>query len=106
MLYNLRSLSTFNDEQIDDYERDFDENKLKLNSDLIKNFSFSLLQKPRSLKYSFTTDLFIDGVPIRGISLNSVSNNEINHSLNGASDLYLEGANFFEKVKFKFYVQF
>lgn len=102
MLYNLRSLSTFNNEQIDDYERDFDENKLKLNSDLIKNFSFSLLEKPRSLKYSFTTDLFIDGIPIKGTSLNAISNDEFNYGLNVGSDGLLGGANFFEKVSFKF----
>lgn len=100
-MYTLRSLSTFNKESIDDYERDFNENKLKLNPDLIKNFSFSLLQRPRSLKYSFITDLFTDGVPMRGIHLNTLyNNNEMNYSFNSEADMFLEGASFFEKVYF------
>ena len=93
----LRSLVVFNQQPIDDNDRDFSDSKLKLNLELVKSNSHCLSQKPRSLQYSFITDLYNES----SYSADSDSNWFIDEETNYSSDLEnsLEANNYFEKVR-------
>ncbi|CAF0870863.1 unnamed protein product, partial [Brachionus calyciflorus] len=97
LLYMLRSLSKLNKEPINDSERDFNENKLKLSPDLVKNNSHTIFQKPRSLNYTFITDLFTDESHQNYSFSNGNMRNELNYSLNSELD-FTPDVNYFEKI--------
>ena len=59
-IFNLKSLTCFNKIKLTDKEKSLRETELKLNNEIIKENCSALEKKPRSLQYSFVTDLLKD----------------------------------------------
>jgi len=56
-IFNLKNLTCFNKIKLTDKEKSSRETEFKLNKELIKENCSAVEKKPRSLQYSFVTDL-------------------------------------------------
>ena len=60
LIYSLKNLTHYNNEPLEDYERRFPDSKHKMNKTLAKKNGYCIEARPRSLHFSFVTDLYIE----------------------------------------------
>lgn len=110
VLYSLRSLEYYNREKLTDADKEFSENRSRLNKEMIKTNGFSINAKPRSLQYYFVSEMCGEGS--RGNSnvyFNNDSNSSLYDSISKLSfdsdvDLAKETNNLFSKVIIAFVI--
>ena len=60
LIYTIKSLTCFNGEEIESEDKEFPDSIYMLNKTLIKRNCHFIQSRPRSLRYCFVTDLFLD----------------------------------------------
>ena len=60
LVYSLKNLTHYNNEQLEEYERRFPEAKQKMNKNLAKKNGYCIQARPRSLHFCFVTDLYAE----------------------------------------------
>lgn len=74
LIYSIRSLTCFNNEEIESEEKQFPDSIYRVNKNIIKRNCHFIQNRPRSLKYSFVADLFVDKEGINEEKFDSISN--------------------------------
>jgi hypothetical protein len=74
LLYTIKSLVNFNGDEVEPEDKEFPDEIYKLNRNLIKRNCHFIENRPRSLRYSFVADLFMDKEGINEEKFDSITN--------------------------------
>ncbi len=94
-------MSCFNDEEIDNEEKEFPDAIYKLNKNHIKRNCHFIQDRPRSLKYCFVADIFADNEGANEDQFDHIANtmNDLEKSSPLYTELGMELSGLYEKVR-------
>ena len=104
LLYSIKSLTCFNGEEIELEEKQFPDDIYKLNKTLIRRNCHFITSRPRSLRYCFVADLFLDKEGIHEEKFDSLINStEFQERSGSLADIENELNNLYSQVIWKLF---